>query len=85
MCNGEDTCTKETNLKLLKGLTSMPKTMVMIQPPTNPSTVFLGDNLIRGVLPQKKPKMYAQISLAMTSETGRKNQIRPSKILLIMK
>jgi hypothetical protein len=63
----------------------MPKTMVMSQPPTNPSTVFLGDNLIRGVRPIKNPKMYAQISLAITSDAGKKNQIRPSKMLLMMK
>lgn len=51
----------------------MPKTMVMTHPPMNPSTVFLGDSLIRGVLPMKNPKMYAQMSFAITKETGKKN------------
>lgn len=51
----------------------MPKTMVMAHPPMNPSTVFLGESLIRGVLPMKNPKIYAQMSFAITKDTGKKN------------
>lgn len=38
-------------------LTNMPNIIVQIQPPTKPSTVFFGDTVIRGVLPQKNPQM----------------------------
>jgi len=34
-----------------KPITKVPKT-----PPIKPSHVFLGDNLIKGVFPKKKPK-----------------------------
>jgi len=30
---------------------------VQIAPPMNPSHVFLGDSLMRGVFPKKNPKM----------------------------
>jgi hypothetical protein len=62
-----------------------PKIMVRIQAPTNPSTVFLGDNLMSCVRPNVIPQMYAKISLQITKETGRKNQIIPSKTLFIIK
>jgi len=32
-------------------------TIVVIAPPMNPSQVFFGDSLIRGVLPKKNPKI----------------------------
>lgn len=31
--------------------------IVVIDAPMNPSQVFFGDNLIKGVLPKKKPKI----------------------------
>jgi len=58
---------------------------VQIHPPMNPSTVFFGDNRIRGVLPHIIPQMYAKMSFVMTRQTGRKNQINPSKIELTIK
>jgi hypothetical protein len=62
-----------------------PMMMVQIQPPMNPSTVFLGERRIRGVRPHIMPQMYANISFVMTRHTGRKNHINPSKIELTMK
>ena len=62
-----------------------PMTMVQIHPPMKPSTVFLGESRIRGVLPHSMPQMYANISFVMTRHTGRKNQINPSKMELTMK
>ena len=50
---------------------------VPIIPPIKPSQVFLGDSLIRGVLPKKNPKKYAKQSLAITVECGKKNQKKP--------
>lgn len=44
--------------------------MVEIAPPMNPSHVFLGDSLMSGVLPKKKPNIYAMMSLHMIMETG---------------
>lgn len=55
----------------------MEKITVQMNAPTKPSTVFLGESLIKGVLPNDMPQMYAQMSLQMTSEAGRKNQIMP--------
>ena len=54
-------------------LTAVPKAMVAIAPPINPSHVFLGDSLIRGVLPKKNPNIYAIMSLHMIIETGTRN------------
>jgi hypothetical protein len=62
-----------------------PKMTVRIQAPTKPSTVFFGDSLISCVLPKVIPQTYAKMSLQMTKETGRKNQIIPSKTLFIIK
>lgn len=36
--------------------TRAPKSTVAIPPPINPSHVFLGETLINGVRPKKKPK-----------------------------
>jgi hypothetical protein len=47
--------------------------MVQNIPPINPSTVFLGDNDERGVLPNILPKIYALISLHITKLAGRIN------------
>ena len=58
---------------IYKVLTKNPKIIVQIQAPTNPSHVFLGLNLIKGVLPQKNPHMYAKISLQITKDTGSTN------------
>lgn len=41
-------------------------THVLSPPPTNPSTVLFGDNLISGVLPIVFPKTNAMISLIIT-------------------
>jgi hypothetical protein len=62
-----------------------PKMMVRTQAPTKPSTVFFGDSLISCVRPKVIPQMYAKISLHMTNEAGRKNQIIPSKTLFMIK
>ena len=62
-----------------------PMMIVQIHPPIKPSTVFLGDRRIRGVRPQSMPQMYANISFVMTRQTGKKNQINPSKIELTIK
>lgn len=59
--------------------------MVNIQAPTKPSTVFLGDNLMSWVRPKVIPQMYANMSLVMTRAAGRKNQIKPSNTLFMMK
>ena len=47
--------------------------MVENAPPINPSQVFLGDSLIRGVRPKKKPNIYAMMSLHIIIETGTRN------------
>jgi len=60
----------------------IPKRIVKIQAPTKPSTVFLGDNLIRGVRPKVMPQRYAKISLTITSAEGRINQTNPSLRLI---
>lgn len=49
-------------------------TKVPTIPPKNPSQVFLGDNLIKGVLPNKTPKKYAIASLKAIAITSRMNQ-----------
>jgi hypothetical protein len=46
-------------------------------PPMNPSTVFLGDNLIRGVFPKNTPKKYAPTSFSTTDTMGNTNQKLP--------
>ena len=62
-----------------------PKKMVRIQAPTKPSTVFLGESLMSCVRPKVMPQMYANMSLVITREAGRKNQIMPSKMLFMIK
>lgn len=62
-----------------------PKTIVRTQAPTKPSTVFFGESLMSCVRPNVMPQIYAKMSLVMTREAGRKNQIMPSKMLFIMK
>jgi hypothetical protein len=62
-----------------------PKMTVNTQAPTKPSTVFLGESLMSCVLPTVIPTRYAKISLQMTRETGKKNQIIPSNTLFIIK
>lgn len=47
--------------------------IVVTEAPINPSQVFFGDNLIKGVLPKKKPKKYAAISLIAIRVAGRRN------------
>lgn len=51
-------------------LTRSPNMTVANPPPMNPSQVFLGDSFMRGVLPKKNPKRYAQTSLHTIIETG---------------
>jgi hypothetical protein len=46
---------------------------VVIEAPMKPSHVFFGDNLINGVLPKKKPQIYANMSLMTISDAGRRN------------
>lgn len=58
-----------------------PKTTVAKPPPMKPSHVFFGLNLISGVLPKKKPNMYAITSLHTIIETGTMNQTRPEKMI----
>jgi hypothetical protein len=58
---------------------------VLQKAPTNPSTVFFGESLIKGVRPTVIPHTYANISLQITNEAGTQNQIMPSRILLTMK
>lgn len=48
----------------------MPKITVENAPPMNPSQVFLGDSLMRGVFPKKKPNIQAMMSLQIIIETG---------------
>lgn len=43
-------------------------------PPTNPSLVFFGEILIKGVLPMDIPTKYAEISFKTTAKTAIKNQ-----------
>lgn len=43
------------SLKAMSPLTAMPNKRVQMKAPTKPSTVFLGLNLIRGVLPKSLP------------------------------
>lgn len=56
-------------------------TSVTQAPPMNPSQVFFGESLIKGVFPKKNPKMYAKISLRITHIHGNTNQNKPEKIL----
>jgi hypothetical protein len=67
------------------GLTARENNRVQRKAPMNPSTVFLGDNLINGVRPNIFPQTYAMTSLQMTKDAGTKNQIIPSRILLTIK
>ena len=61
----------KTNWDLM--LTRTPNTTVEMAPPMKPSHVFLGDSLMSGVRPKKKPNMYAIMSLQMIMETGTRN------------
>lgn len=54
-------------------LTRNAEMIVVKDAPINPSQVFFGDSLIRGVLPKKKPKKYAAISFITISDAGRRN------------
>ena len=54
------------------------ETTVSIRPPLNPSQVFLGDSLISGVLPKKKP---ARLSVSFS---GREAQVQ-AKVPLVRK
>jgi hypothetical protein len=54
-------------------LTTNAEIIVAIEAPMKPSHVFFGDSLIRGVLPKKKPKTYAAISLITIRDAGRRN------------
>lgn len=56
-----------------KGLTRKAENIVVIDAPMKPSHVFLGESLIRGVLPKKKPVKYAAISLITISKAGNRN------------
>jgi len=42
-------------------------------PPMKPSHVFLGDNLMSGVRPHRKPKKYAHISFEIINRAGKRN------------
>lgn len=53
--------------------TPKPNKTVDAAPPINPSHVFFGDSLIRGVFPKKNPNIYAIMSLQIIIETGVKN------------
>lgn len=57
----------------------------MTQAPTKPSTVFLGESLMSCVRPNVIPQMYAKMSFVITRAAGRKNHIKPSKMLFMMK
>lgn len=54
-------------------LTTNAEKIVATDAPIKPSQVFLGDNLIKGVLPKKKPKIQAAISLITISDAGKRN------------
>ena len=56
---------------------------VAIPPPINPSQVFLGLSLMRGVRPMKNPNMYAMQSLITTIRIGMMNQINPETIMYL--
>ncbi len=56
-------------------------TKVPIAPPKNPSQVFLGDNLIKGVLPNINPKKYAIASFNETAIIPKMNQKNPDLII----
>jgi hypothetical protein len=47
--------------------------MVVTDAPINPSHVFFGESLIKGVFPKKNPKKYAATSLIAINEAGRRN------------
>lgn len=62
------------NLKEFKyKFTNKPSKTVEIPPPIKPSQVFFGDNLIKGVLPKKKPNIYAITSFITIILTGTMN------------
>lgn len=54
-------------------LTRNAEMIVVTEAPINPSQVFFGDSLIKGVFPKKNPKIYAAISLITISVAGRRN------------
>ena len=60
---------KFSNLKL----TTNAAISVVTEAPMNPSQVFLGESFINGVLPKKKPKIYAAISFTTIRAAGRRN------------
>jgi len=47
--------------------------IVATDAPIKPSHVFFGDNLIRGVFPKKKPKIYAATSFIAIRDAGKRN------------
>ena len=61
--------------------TRNPKKTVDIAPPMNPSHVFLGESCMRGVLPKKKPNMYAMISLHIIMDTGTRSLKKKNKLI----
>lgn len=54
-------------------LTTNAEITVATDAPIKPSHVFFGESLIKGVLPKKKPKKYAAMSLITISDAGRRN------------
>lgn len=65
-------------------ITNIAIASVEINPPIKPSNVFFGDNSINYVLPKSLPKIYAKISLVITSIAGIIIQIIPSYRLIII-
>lgn len=57
---------------------------MVIEAPMKPSHVFFGDSLINGVLPKKKPQIYAKMSLMTISDAGRRN-LQHKKIRILTK
>jgi hypothetical protein len=55
-------------------------TILLTAPPIKPSQVFFGLSLMSGVLPKKKPNMYAITSFITTIRMGRMNQISASNM-----
>jgi hypothetical protein len=68
-----------------KWVRPMPHRTVKNHAPRNPSHVFFGEIWMRGVRPKVIPQRYAQMSLVITMETGRMNQMNPSRMLLMTK
>ena len=65
-------------------LTTMPNMMVENAPPMKPSHVFFGDNLINGVLPKKKPNIYAMMSLHIIIDTGTRNLVKENFTMIFI-